>query len=408
MADEIAAFVARSGCALVFAAVYLECLGVAVPGSALVLAGAFLAERGMLPLWAVVGAGAGAMVLAGVHGHLRGRWEAVRGSPEAAGGAGLSERLGAPAVLIARFVFGPLVPAARLAAARGIPWARFLVLEVAGALFFAGAVCAAAYALAASWRSLEERVGPEALYGAATGAALLAVAVAGASSLRARGPKMPPPRASWRREALLGLSGMAALAFFSLIAGDVAAGRAGALDERLMLAIHRFSGPVPDALMRAATSVGNPSVLFAVSIAAIACCIGRRSFRTAFVVVAVGVATEVLNDVLKLAFARGRPALWPGIQVIPTPSFPSGHAMGAIAIFGIAALVAARLWPGAARTAMVLTASLVALIGVSRTWLGVHWPTDVLGGFAAGGFLLLSGMRALAGIETRAARAEAG
>src|SRR5581483_1693245 len=90
-------------------------------------------------------------------------------------------------------------------------------------------------------------------------------------------------------------------------------------------------------------------------------------------------------------FQRVRPSLWTA-ATLHSYSFPSGHAMAAVAIYGMAAVVAGRLWPRAARGAGIAMPILALMIGISRVYLGLHWATDVLAGFAAGAFILSGGV----------------
>lgn len=76
-------------------------------------------------------------------------------------------------------------------------------------------------------------------------------------------------------------------------------------------------------------------------------------------------------------------------------SFPSGHTMVATAVYGMTAIVIARLRPGLRVPVYGSAPFLVLFIGISRVFLGVHWPTDVLAGFAAGGLVLVAGTLAI-------------
>lgn len=92
----------------------------------------------------------------------------------------------------------------------------------------------------------------------------------------------------------------------------------------------------------------------------------------------------LLNLGLKQIFAAPRPELLPHLDIVHSYSFPSGHSAGNMIFFGALAMLAGRRWAyGAA-------AMMVALIGVSRVWLGVHWPSDVTAGWVEGlGWLIL-------------------
>jgi undecaprenyl-diphosphatase len=100
---------------------------------------------------------------------------------------------------------------------------------------------------------------------------------------------------------------------------------------------------------------------------------------------------SVLNSSIKLAIARQRPDLLEPVIVEHGFSFPSGHsALGMVAYGILAVLVSRSRLPSPARGALVFAlGALVALIGLSRIWLGVHYPTDVLAGWAAGGVIVL-------------------
>lgn len=91
----------------------------------------------------------------------------------------------------------------------------------------------------------------------------------------------------------------------------------------------------------------------------------------------------LLNLGLKQVFAAPRPDLLPHLDIVSSYSFPSGHAAGNMMLFGAIALLMGM------RAGYLLGGAIILLIGVSRTWLGVHWPTDVLAGWIEGiGWLL--------------------
>jgi membrane-associated phospholipid phosphatase len=100
---------------------------------------------------------------------------------------------------------------------------------------------------------------------------------------------------------------------------------------------------------------------------------------------------SILNSVLKITIARERPDLLEPLIVERGFSFPSGHsALGMVAYGVLAVLVARSRLPSRARAAIVFALGmLVGLIGISRIWLGVHYPTDVLAGWVAGGVIVL-------------------
>src|SRR3546814_4413138 len=98
-----------------------------------------------------------------------------------------------------------------------------------------------------------------------------------------------------------------------------------------------------------------------------------------------------------LVFAAPRPDLLPHLDLVRSYGFPSGHAAGNMIFFGALAMLAGR------RSGYVGMGLAIALIGISRVWLGVHWPSDVLAGWIEGlGWLALCGLWLPAGRGGRA------
>jgi undecaprenyl-diphosphatase len=109
---------------------------------------------------------------------------------------------------------------------------------------------------------------------------------------------------------------------------------------------------------------------------------GHRREAVAFAVIMLGAV--LLQLLLKLAFQRARPLPFFG-PALHTYSFPSGHALNALCFYGTLAVLLGqrgRTWWLRAGLGLV-AASLVLLIGVSRVYLGVHYPSDVIGGYLA-------------------------
>lgn len=146
----------------------------------------------------------------------------------------------------------------------------------------------------------------------------------------------------------------------------------------------RAISPAITSLMLAASWIGDTVGRIAVIIAAIALLLwrGRRSGARWLALVMAG--GTLLNLGLKQIFAAPRPDLLPHLDIVHSYSFPSGHAAGNMMLFGALAMLAGR------RGDYLLAFMAIALIGVSRVWLGVHWPSDVLAGWIEGlGWLFL-------------------
>ena len=114
----------------------------------------------------------------------------------------------------------------------------------------------------------------------------------------------------------------------------------------------------------------------------------RFGARPALVLLSTAAVETVAGAALKLGFARDRPDLIERLDVVTSLAYPSGHAAHTAALFVLAGLLARDLsgrgWP------LLLGIAATLLIGVSRVVLGVHWPSDVLGGWLLGtGFALI-------------------
>lgn len=97
----------------------------------------------------------------------------------------------------------------------------------------------------------------------------------------------------------------------------------------------------------------------------------------------------VLSYVLKLAFSKPRPELWPRLISEETFSYPSGHALGSMVLYGFMSYILASLYPRSAKVFYWIATVLITAIGFSRLYLGVHWPTDIIAGHGIG-FLWIS------------------
>ena len=157
-------------------------------------------------------------------------------------------------------------------------------------------------------------------------------------------------------------------------------------DERLAEWLHgRATDPLTD-VFRAITTLGNFMTLVVVTLIAVAV-LWRRRERTDAVFVALAfLGAQVLSSGMKLGFQRERPFFPDPLATESTFSFPSGHALVSLAVYGSIALVLARRLPRRLDRILLLgtTALLVLAIGFSRLYLGVHFLSDVLAGFAAG------------------------
>lgn len=181
---------------------------------------------------------------------------------------------------------------------------------------------------------------------------------------------------------------LAALAFwfFKEQADHVVDGTADRFDGAIMEAVHRVDDPATGHFMHAMTQLGTHAAIgTAAGLTAIAMLKQGRKHDAWTVVVSTGGAM-VINTLLKNVFERQRPQeLARRIKLPKSHSFPSGHSLLSAATYPIVAHHLVQNHSMAAQAAVHTTAGLLILsVGFSRVYFGVHFPSDVLGGFAAG------------------------
>ena len=190
---------------------------------------------------------------------------------------------------------------------------------------------------------------------------------------------------------VLGVAG--ALWAFMELADEVREGETHAFDRAILLAL-RSPGNLADPVgppwfedvARDITALGGHAILTLVTLAVIGFLLMVRK-RSAALLVAISVfGGMLLSTLLKLGFERARPDLVPHAARVYTASFPSGHAMlSAVTYLTLGALLA-RVQARRREKAYVLSLALLLtlVVGLSRIYLGVHWPTDVLAGWCVG------------------------
>ena len=179
---------------------------------------------------------------------------------------------------------------------------------------------------------------------------------------------------------------LAALALwvFAQIAEEVLEAESYAFDTNILLTVRSWHSPLLDIAMLGITFIGDPLVLF------ISCLIlgtwllrlKQKSEATTLAIAAIGAIG--LNILLKHLFSRARPALWDRVVDVGQYSFPSGHAMVSMVIYGFIGYILANRYRRQQWWIISVTTLLVIAIGFSRLYLGVHWPTDIIAGYAAG------------------------
>jgi undecaprenyl-diphosphatase len=177
---------------------------------------------------------------------------------------------------------------------------------------------------------------------------------------------------------------LACLVVLGLLAESIRDREVIVLDTIATPFLHGLASTALDSVMQAATFMGSNLAfppLFAIAI--IWLILAHRPREALFLAIACG-GSLVLNELMKVFFARPRQQLaW--AQVLPDFSFPSGHTMNAIIFYVAVALIAWSVFGRKLGVAAVVIAVVVALaVGVSRIYLGYHYLTDVVGGLLAG------------------------
>lgn len=157
----------------------------------------------------------------------------------------------------------------------------------------------------------------------------------------------------------------------------------GALDRRIAEALYAGSSPALVTAARIFTALGEPTVLVAAGFLFAAALWWAGRGRYALGLLLVILIGRGLTEAQKYWIARARPELEPHLVVVKTSSFPSGHAASSMIFYLVLALaVTGRTrWRYAAAAGALLIAFLT---GLSRVMLGVHWPSDVIGGWSFG------------------------
>ncbi len=182
------------------------------------------------------------------------------------------------------------------------------------------------------------------------------------------------------------LTAAAALVLFTWLGREILEGEVLAFDERLRALIHGLASPGLTTLMRGASLYGGPVVLVPAGLVAAAAFLVKGWRRGALLVVVTLAGAGLLNWLLKFSFARVRPVSFFDYPLPGSPSFPSGHALYAASVFGgLTVLLTARIRNLPLQLTLWFVAiSLILLVGLSRVYLGVHYPSDVLAGYSIG------------------------
>lgn len=191
-------------------------------------------------------------------------------------------------------------------------------------------------------------------------------------------------RRRWAREAALAATTLGAMGGFLAIARTIGGARGNRFDRALVRAFGRARSPASIALARGITFFGSVPGAVGVSLAGVY--LARRRPRLVAQLVAGALGGVIAELLVKRWFRRERPTLLAHLEEVQSTSFPSGHSMASSSLYLTTAFVASRSRRLRSRRGELLASAgaFASAVGATRVFLGVHWPTDVLGGLALG------------------------
>jgi undecaprenyl-diphosphatase len=180
---------------------------------------------------------------------------------------------------------------------------------------------------------------------------------------------------------------------FAVLAFFARANAYFAWDRALALWLQSWRTPVLDALMYAVSYIGYSWYPYALAAVTALIFFAARRRSEAFALFLSTAGSGILNRTIKMLIARPRPAA-PDVNIFREhggQSFPSGHVTFYVCYFGFLFFVAYALLPErslARRVALACCVLMIALVGLSRVYLGAHWPSDTIGAYFLGGLWL--------------------
>jgi undecaprenyl-diphosphatase len=194
--------------------------------------------------------------------------------------------------------------------------------------------------------------------------------------------RKPVKGVQWRTLGLLFAALLVPMILFASIADEVHENDTLVVDTAILQYIHTFSSPTLDSVVKFLTNLGGVMGVGGITLAALGLFVWKKKYRAA-VQLSIGIGGAVLlNIITKSLFMRGRPELWERIVTETSYSFPSGHSMASVALAASFVLI---FWHTRYRWWVVGAAAVyTVMIGFTRMYLGVHYPSDVVAGWCLG------------------------
>ncbi|HXI64830.1 MAG TPA: bifunctional DedA family/phosphatase PAP2 family protein [Gemmatimonadales bacterium] len=407
MQGTISGLIVSYGYVVLFFLVGLESLGVPLPGEAALVTAAAFAALGQLSIYAVVATAVAAAII----GDNGGYWIGRAGGTALVGRYGRFTHLnpshlerartffarhGPKTVFIGRFIALLRTWAALLAGAARMPYGSFMLYNALGAVCWAAIVGTLGYVFGRNLPQLEHYIGQASLAGALLVALVVGLVLGWRWFETNRAHLVERTELVWQRVGeYLGLHltigfviSVAALWLFGAITEDVIHhDPLTQFDVTLLDWVHARATPAGYAIANAISLLGSPVTLTILALGMGFFFAARREWILLGGWLAAFAGGGLLNTVLKLVIRRPRPPYAAAFLHHASWSFPSGHAMGSLIGYGMLAYAVTLLWVHrrSAQLSVVLVAALlIVAIGLSRLYLGVHYFSDVVGGYAAG------------------------
>lgn len=171
------------------------------------------------------------------------------------------------------------------------------------------------------------------------------------------------------------------------------------LEELCLLNLKKLANPARDRIATAVTYLAQGEVTIPLLVGMGGVLLYRGEAAAALGLILGLCGSWLLNSVFKSFFRRQRPELWESAKRPMDYSFPSGHSMSAVSFYGLLAASLSAYFGVSLAITIPVAAAVTVGVGLSRLYLGVHWPTDVLSGWLAGGIWLGACLRGLTRIS---------